>query len=272
MPDTIAPSAPGAPVGQAGPSKIDLTWSAATDNVAVTNYEVSRDGVAIGTVPGTAYTDASVASTTTYSYSVVAVDAAGNRGPASAPVSVTSLDSLAPSVPGSLTATPANDPDRVRLSWFASTDDVGVTGYEVLRDGVLLATVASVGYLDTTALQGVSYAYTVRALDAAGNRSATASASAKVADIVAPTAPTNLTGSALSGPYRVRLAWAAATDNVGVTAYRVYRNGVLLATASTTTYTDYAVSRKTTYNYAVRALDAAGNVSLASATVSIRTR
>jgi chitodextrinase len=70
----------------------------------------------------------------------------------------------------------------------------------------------------------------------------------------------------------VRLTWNAATDNVGVTGYRVYRNGALLASPAATSYTDYAVSRKTTYRYAVRALDAAGNVGAQSATVYVTTR
>ena len=66
-------------------------------------------------------------------------------------------------------------------------------------------------------------------------------------------------------------SWQAATDNAGVTGYRVYRNGVLLASTSSLVYVDYAVVRKTTYKYAVRAVDEAGNLGPSSATVSVKT-
>ena len=274
MPDTVAPSAPGVPTGQASanPQRIDLTWTAATDNVGVTGYEISRDGVVLGTAAGTTYSDTTVGSAASYAYTVVALDAAGNRGPTSAPVTVTSLDSIAPTAPGSLAAVAANGPDRVQLTWAVSSDDVGVAGYEVLRGGVLLATVTAPDYVDTTAQQGVAYTYSVRASDAAGNRSAAPTVWAKVADIVAPSAPAGLTGAAYTGPHRVRLTWSVAADNVAVTGYRVYRNGVLFASTTTASYTDYAVSRKTTYRYAVRALDAAGNLGASSVTVYVKTR
>ena len=75
----VPPSAPGQPVGQAladsGP--IDLTWPAATDNAAVTSYEVSRDGVVIGTATGTSYSDLAVGSVQTYTYAVATMDATG---------------------------------------------------------------------------------------------------------------------------------------------------------------------------------------------------
>jgi fibronectin type 3 domain-containing protein len=274
MPDIAAPSAPGVPTGQAlaSPQRIDLTWPAATDNVAVTAYEISRDGALLAIAAGNTYSDTSVGSAATYVYTVVALDAAGNRGPASAPVTVTSLDSVAPTTPASLAAAAAHGPDRVELTWAVSGDDLGVAGYEVLRSGVLLATVVSTGYVDTTAQQGVAYTYSVRAFDAAGNRGTAATVVAKVADVVAPSAPTSLTAAASNGPHRVRLTWSAASDNVAVTGYWVYRNGVLLASATAAWYTDYAVSRKTTYRYAVRALDAAGNLGASSATVYVTTR
>jgi fibronectin type 3 domain-containing protein len=273
-PDTEAPSAPGTPAGQAlsNPFRIDLTWGAATDNVAVTGYEITRDGAVIGTSTGAAYSDVTIGSARAYSYAVVAVDAAGNRSAASAPVTVTSLDSAPPTAPSAFGAVPANGPDRVQLSWAASADDIGVTGYEILRDGALLASVTSTTYVDVTAQQGVVYVYDVRAHDGAGNRSAAARTSAMVADLVAPSAPPSVSAKAYSGPSRVLVTWTAAGDNVAVAGYRVYRNGVLLASTASLTYLDYAVTRKTTYRYAIRAIDAAGNLGASSATVSATAR
>jgi acid phosphatase type 7 len=82
----------------------------------------------------------------------------------------TSQDSTAPSAPGNLTAT-APSGTRVDLSWNASSDNVGVTGYDVYRGGTLVASVPGTSYTDTTVSAGTSYSYTVRARDAAGNLS-----------------------------------------------------------------------------------------------------
>ncbi|WP_144123738.1 cellulase family glycosylhydrolase [Catellatospora sichuanensis] len=86
-------------------------------------------------------------------------------------------------------------------------------------------------------------------------------------DTIAPSAPGNpsVTGVTSSS---VSLSWGAATDNVGVTAYEVYRAGTKVATVSGLTYTDTGLSASTAYQYTVRARDAAGNVSAASAAVT----
>jgi len=81
-------------------------------------------------------------------------------------------DTQAPSAPAGLTAQ-APSPDRVQLGWSPATDNVGVTGYEVLRDAIPVATVGQVTtYTDVAVAPRTAYAYTVRAIDAAGNRSA----------------------------------------------------------------------------------------------------
>ncbi|MFF7449738.1 MULTISPECIES: glycoside hydrolase family 6 protein [unclassified Streptomyces] len=90
-------------------------------------------------------------------------------------------------------------------------------------------------------------------------------------DTTAPTAPTGLRATAKTAS-SVSLAWTAATDDVGVTGYDVYRNGTRVGSpASGTTYTDTGLSAATAYSYTVRARDAAGNVSAASAALSVTT-
>jgi hypothetical protein len=89
-------------------------------------------------------------------------------------------DTTAPSAPGGFTAT-ASSATKVDLAWSASTDNVGVTGYRVYRNGssTPLASLGSTarGYSDTTAAASTSYTYQVSAVDAAGNQSAKSSAS-----------------------------------------------------------------------------------------------
>ncbi|HZG56038.1 discoidin domain-containing protein [Paenibacillus sp.] len=90
-------------------------------------------------------------------------------------------------------------------------------------------------------------------------------------DTQAPTAPSGLTATAVSSS-AIDLAWTASSDNVGVAGYRVYRNGTLVGTVSGTSYSDTGLTASTTYNYTVRAFDAAGNVSGDSATASATTQ
>jgi Ca2+-binding RTX toxin-like protein len=184
-------------------------------------------------------------------------------------------DNQAPSVPQNVVAT-ATAPEHVALSWTASKDNVGVTGYRIYRDGALLATLSGTGtgYTDTPVAPGTSYAYSVAALDAAGHESAP-SALARVTtpgppDVTPPSVPTQLTAKASSNSVVV-LAWGASVDDVGVVGYEVARDDAVLGPLEPTTgYDDESVVGSTTYAYRVRALDAAGNGS-APATVTVTT-
>jgi chitodextrinase len=178
-------------------------------------------------------------------------------------------DESPPSQPGSLAA-PALDPYRVGLAWSASTDNVGVAGYRVYRDGVLRATVTGTGYTDTGLSPQTTYGYTVVAFDAAGNvsPSAAASATTPAPDTTAPTAPTGLTAQKGKGK-KVVLSWGASTDDVAVTGYRVFRNGTLVGTTTATSYTDTLPGKVTSATYVVKAFDAAGNESAPSAGAAV---
>jgi hypothetical protein len=120
-------------------------------------------------------------------------------------------DTQAPSAPTNLTAT-APSSTRADLSWGASTDNIGVTGYEIFRSGAPLTTVTGTGYADTTVSPGTTYTYQVRARDAAGNRSAFSNS----ANVTTP-ASTTLTLSPMAD---ARVAEAAPTTNYGTSYLR----------------------------------------------------
>ncbi len=90
-------------------------------------------------------------------------------------------------------------------------------------------------------------------------------------DTQAPTAPTNLTASAVSSS-QINLSWTASTDNVGVTEYEIYRGSTKVGSSVTTSYSDKGLSPSTVYSYTVKAMDAAGNLSAASNTASATTQ
>ena len=106
---------------------------------------------------------------------MAAYDAAGNTSAQCTAVAVSTLDATAPSVPANLQATVIST-SRIDLTWTASTDNVGVTGYRVYRDGSLVASPSGTSYSDTGLSAGTTYAYRVAATDAAGNASAQCSA------------------------------------------------------------------------------------------------
>jgi chitodextrinase len=280
--DTSPPTVPAGLAATASTTvpRVDVTWSASADNVAVTGYTVYRNGSQLTTVSGStlAYADNSVASLTTYSYAVDAFDGAGNHSAQSAPVSVTTPDTSPPTVPASIAAN-AISPGEVDLSWNASTDNVAVTGYTVYRGGAFLATTGAgvTTWADTTVAASTTYTYTVDAFDAAGNhsaRSAPASATTPgTPDAQPPTVPAGVTATVGTTVGEVDVAWTASTDNVAVTGYSIYRDGTAIGTVSgsTITYADHTAAGSSTYSYTVDAFDAAGNHSAQSLGASITT-
>ncbi|MFC4997305.1 cellulase family glycosylhydrolase [Dactylosporangium cerinum] len=182
-------------------------------------------------------------------------------------------DTVAPSVPAGLTVAGTTG-TSVSLTWTASTDNSGtVAGYDIYRGATKVGTSATPSFTDTGLAQSTTYSYTVRAFDAAGNVSAasaarTATTTSTPVDTTPPSVPAGLAvaGTTTSS---VSLSWAASTDNSGsVAGYDVYRGTTKVGSPSGTSYVDTGLAANTTYSYTVRARDAAGNVSAASAAVS----
>ncbi|WP_327121495.1 discoidin domain-containing protein [Streptomyces sp. NBC_01341] len=180
-------------------------------------------------------------------------------------------DTQAPSAPSGLAYTePATG--QIRLTWQASSDDTGVTGYDIYAGSALLTSVAGgvTTYTDTRPA-GESVSYYVRARDAAGNVSGNSNTVTRAGDSGDTQAPTAPSGLAFTEPAsgQIKLTWQASTDNKAVTGYDIYANNVLRKSVAgdVTTYTD-TQSAATTVSYVVRAKDAAGNISGASNTVT----
>lgn len=183
-------------------------------------------------------------------------------------------DTLAPSKPTGLSGN-AIDADSVNLAWTASTDNVGVTGYRVYRGSTQIGTVTTgTGYIDNTVQPSTTYSYSVQAYDAAANLSAASTAVSVTtparADTQAPTVPSALNAQNLTST-SVTVRWTASTDNVGVSSYLIYRNGTQIGTTAATEYADSGLVAGTSYSYTVKAQDAVGNRSAASAALNVTT-
>jgi chitodextrinase len=272
--DALPPAAPLAlATSTASQTSVTLAWLPSTDNTGIAGYTIYRGAAAVGTTILTRFTVPELACGTSYEFAVTAYDAAGNDSPRTTLTASTSAcspggDSTAPSTPSGLTKT-GSAATVVSLSWSASTDAVGVAGYGVYRGGTLQTNVSGTSASVTGLTCATSYSFAVDAFDEAGNRSGkatvTAATSSCAGDTQAPTAPGSLSVTA-STTTSINVSWAAATDNVGVTGYGLYRGGTSVGSSATTGATFGGLACATSYTIAVDAVDAAGNRSAKAST------
>ncbi|WP_394770202.1 galactose oxidase-like domain-containing protein [Lacisediminihabitans sp.] len=194
--DSVAPTAPSSLTAVGAVGRADLSWTASIDNVGVARYDIFRSTVSgftpspanqVGqtTGPSTTFSDSGVASGT-YFYRVKAEDAAANLSPTSNEASaVVQSDTTAPTAPGNLTAVAASG--QISLAWTASSDDVGVSRYNVTRNGIPVGTATGTSWVDGTVVGGTVYTYTVTAQDAAGNISSPSNSATATAIVGART-------------------------------------------------------------------------------------
>jgi chitodextrinase len=199
--DTVAPSVPTGLIATViSSSEINLSWTPSTDTVAVEGYKVYRGSAQIGTSTANSYSDTSLPEGTSYTYTVSAFDTAGNQSEHSlgATGTTTSLnDTAAPTVPTGVTAAAVSS-SQINLAWTASTDNKGVAGYKIYKNGTLLTTVTTLSYNDPIAAPGTSYEYKIAAFDAAGNISAASAIT--TATTPSSTAPANTTSGDTTSP------------------------------------------------------------------------
>ncbi|HTB48477.1 MAG TPA: fibronectin type III domain-containing protein [Verrucomicrobiae bacterium] len=315
--DNLAPNAPSSLTATpANASQVNLSWTGNGDlpnpgGVGIDGYNVYRCTGSTCTpntanapinggtpVTGTSYSDTTVSASTAYNYVVTAVD---NNGNESAPSNTDNATTPAPTCSGnpSQPGTPAagtTTVTSVSFHWTASTASTGCTlnGYHVYQvNGSTYTLVSGATITGTTTLTATitgltpntSYVYAVEAFDTSGHTSDKTQTAAHItvptlADTTAPTAPTSLTATATSST-QVSLSWPAASDNIAVTGYKIYRcvgsscsNFTLLTTITGTTtlsYGDTNVAASTSYTYQVSALDGAGNESTKTNSNSVQT-
>jgi chitodextrinase len=274
---STAPAPLAAPTGvtatQATQSSISIAWNPSS-NAAVTSYGVYKDGVKAGDTSSTAYTVSGLSCGTSYTLGVDSADSFGSRSATRTSVSASTAacptaqpDTEAPAVPGGMLTTGATT-SAISLAWNATTDNVGVAGYNLYKNGVKVGSTQSTSYTFSGLTCGTGYTLALTAYDAAGNESNAAYATTDETtsacttplpgDTQAPTAPSGLAVST-AGQTSIAVSWNASSDNVGVTGYSAYRNGSSAGSTSTTGYTFSGLTCGTSYTLAVDATDAAGN-------------
>lgn len=329
--DTVAPSVPGSLTASGTTSSAtNLSWTASTDNVAVTGYNIYSGTALLGTATGTTYTASGLTASTAYTFTVKAKDAAGNLSADSNAVNVTTLAATA-SYCASQGGSVADELiGRVQIGTInnPSTGGTGYTDFTSISTNLTLG--ASTTITVTPTWTGSAYAegyavwidynndkdfadagelvwskaaatttpatgsFTVAATATAGAtrmrvsmkyngiptaceafqygqvEDYTVNLVAGTPDTTPPSAPSNLTASGTTSS-ATNLSWTAASDNIAVTGYDVYQNGIFKASVTGTTYAVTGLTAATAYTFYITAKDGNGNVSTASNTVNVTT-
>jgi len=277
--DTTPPSAPtGLTARAASSSQIDLSWAKSLDTggTGLNGYKLYRGGALLRSVFGTSTSDTRLSPSTSYCYTVSAVDDAGNESAQSGQsCTTTQADTTPPSVPTGLTAKAASS-SQIDLSWSVSTDTggSGLSGYKIYRGAAFIKNATSTSTSDTGLSPSSYYCYTVSAIDTAGNESARSiqacATTQAPGDTTPPTVPLRVTATA-AGTSSINLSWVASTDTGGIAGYKMYRAGTFIKNVTGTSTSDTGLSASTQYCYTVSAVDTAGNQSAQSSPPSCAT-
>ena len=256
-------------------SAISVAWDPAVDDRGVAEYRLSMNDVEMNSTTSTAASFSGLACGRSYVVKVVAADAAGNVSPSASVIAPTAVCSTSGGADTQPPATPAGlarldgTATSITLSWKPSSDNVGIAGYGIYRGATKVADANTTAYEVAGLSCGTSYTLSVDAVDVSGLRSGRATIAAATEpcqDTQPPTAPTGL-GSPARTETSVTLSWQSSTDAGGVAGYRVYRDGALLGSTASTSYTATGLSCGKSYTFGVEAYDASGNHSSRPATI-----
>ena len=194
---------------------------------------------------------------TLYTVRVEAFDAAGNKASASTfATTLKSADTEAPSTPSGLnTAVTTN---TIVATWIASTDNVGVVGYNVYLDGTKVATVSSTSYKFVGLEEDNLYSITVEAFDAANNISLASSTIARTdktpekIDDILPTIP-NIDIEVTKDS--IKANWGLSYDESGIKEYNIYLNGALVGTTTENGFEIGGLMPSTKYDFTLEVVD-----------------
>ena len=259
-------------------TRVELMWTSVLATAHMTRYVVFRDDQEIGRVdfPTSTYTVENMAPNTASIFRVEILGPTGRQSMGGPTVEVTTLDLDAPVWPADaalqssfITETSAT------LTWTALTPEATVKRYDVYQDNVLVgSTQPPQRTISINNLQAMT-AYTFR-IDAIGlTDRVSMNGPSVVVNTIDSTAPTWPQDAQLSAGRTTRdaieLSWTAATDNVGVLGYRVETATGLTWTTNTPSLTADQLMSETQYDFSVVALDAAGNESNRTLTLTAQT-
>ncbi len=315
-PDNEAPSIPvNLVVSDVGVTAISLSWDVSIDNIGVSGYNVYRNGVLVVNSVSTNYEDTGLTASTTYNYTISALDAAGNESTQSTVIAVTTdttttlpigelplrIDALFPAQYATGVSTTTDliiDLEGVVISnqqysngsfrlYTFDDQDTPVFEYNFLENGSNQWSGNDIVTFDIPDLQpnteyiilaeygwirtDIGSAGGFRTVDTPwdGNRKVWKFTTG-INDSEAPSVPIGLSVSNVT-TNSIDINWTVSTDDIGVAGYKVFRDGIEITNTIDTNYTDTQLESGTTYSYVISAVDAAGNESTKSDAITATT-
>lgn len=272
-PDTEAPdNVTNLKVSAATQNSVTLTWDAsiAPDTAG---YQVWRGGVILTTVTNTTFTDENLTPSTQYTYTIKAIDHAGNVASGTSVNATTEAQPEDDTPPNNVTDLKASNVTQsgCTLTWLASSSD-DVKDYRIYKDGTLIATVTGISYNVTGLTANTNYTFTVKARDTSNNEASGTSIPVTTADVpvdLAPEPVTNLTAGTPTSS-SIPLTWTrSVSSNVDKYEVSYSVNGVDFTVASgsvnssSSSYNVTGLAAETTYTLRVVAISATGKRSAA---------
>ena len=270
-PDRTSPKQPtNLRVTAIGQTSVSVAWDAASDNSSNWWYCVQTSGFGCFRVdpPKTTFTHPSLTPGATYTYTVIAIDAHGNRSAPSNAVTFTiPPDTTPPSAP--VLSVTAVFPTRISVNWTRPTDNTSQVWTTLLVDGAPYfgPVIGFQGLLIPYLQPSSTHTFKVVAEDRFGNKSESNTVTQTTPpanDATPPSAPSNLTFSSETSPPEAWLDWTAASDNLdppGELLYEVWVNGTLASTGLGNVEDIVYCTLTGPNTIAVRALDTSGNAS-----------
>jgi hypothetical protein len=271
-PDTVAPTVPATPSATpASSNQINIAWGPSTDLVGVTGYFVYRGGVQIADVTWQrSYSDTGLAPSTSYSYTIAAHDAAGNRSNPTQPVSATtaSNDPTPPVVSMTAPANSATVSGTLTVS-ASATDNVAVSAVQFKLDGANLGSPVTgtgpsyaISWNSTSTANG-SHTLTAVATDAAGN-TASSSVTVSVNNVLTPPVISGISATSVTSS-GATIVWNTDKSADSQVAYGTSSSYGFTTTLNQSQVTSHSVNlsglaASTTYHYQVLSRDAQGSL------------
>jgi alpha-tubulin suppressor-like RCC1 family protein/fibronectin type 3 domain-containing protein len=255
----------------ASPNQIDLSWDA-PDDVKVAGYNVYKDGTFLKSVTGTSVSQTDLNADSIYCYNITAYDKYGNESKQTQGICGKTLkrpDTTPPSVPGNLIAK-SDSPYQADLSWGVSTDNTSINGYKIYQDGSFLKAVEGVSASITGLIPDTRHCYVVTAYDGANNESEhslESCAKTLYEDKKRPSVPVGITMSEQKDS--LDLSWGDSVDDVGVSGYNIYKDGVFMKAVASNSAFNLKVKEGEAHCYSITAADAVGNESRRSRQVCV---
>ncbi len=218
-------------------TSVSLAWNASSDNSSNFWYCVQTNGSGCIRVnpPQTTLTRSKLLPDRTHTFSVYAIDAAGNRSANSNTVSLTTPPDTTPPSPAPTLSATSVSPTRVSLAWTQAVDDISQVWTTLLVDGspYFVDRLGPPSETVQNLTPATAYQFQVTVRDAAGNVAVSnvlAVTTTAVTDVQPPTAPTNLRISSSSDPLDIELFWSQSTDDTDPQSqirYDIFVDGAL---------------------------------------------